>query len=76
VCSGCQQVGYVEQVDVHTPAQTVREALWFSGRLRLGTEVSDEQVGVLRMCQSDAIRCTQCAHSEGSFEMQLCPCVP
>jgi hypothetical protein len=29
---------------VHTPAQTVREALWFSGRLRLGTEVSDEQV--------------------------------
>jgi hypothetical protein len=31
-------------MDVHTPAQTVREALWFSGRLRLGTEVSDEQV--------------------------------
>lgn len=29
---------------MHTPAQTVREALWFSGRLRLGTEVSDEQV--------------------------------
>lgn len=41
----CVQVGYVEQVDVHTPAQTVQEALWFSGRLRLGTEVSDEQVG-------------------------------
>ena len=38
------QVGYVEQIDVHTPAQTVREALWFSGRLRLGSEVSDEQV--------------------------------
>jgi hypothetical protein len=38
------QVGYVEQIDVHTPAQTVREALWFSGRLRLGGEVSDEQV--------------------------------
>lgn len=38
------QVGYVEQMDVHTPAQTVREALWFSGRLRLGTDISDEQV--------------------------------
>lgn len=34
----------MEQMDVHTAAQTVREALWFSGRLRLGTEVSDEQV--------------------------------
>lgn len=37
-------VGYVEQMDVHTPAQTVWEALWFSGRLRLGPQVSNEQV--------------------------------
>jgi ABC-type multidrug transport system ATPase subunit len=39
-------VGYVEQLDVHTPAQTVIEALWFSGRLRLGRDVSDQQVRV------------------------------
>jgi ABC-type multidrug transport system ATPase subunit len=31
-------------MDVHTPAQTVLEALWFSGRLRLGPKVSDSQV--------------------------------
>ncbi|WIA42005.1 hypothetical protein OEZ86_009302 [Tetradesmus obliquus] len=37
-------VGYVEQMDVHTPAQTVIEALWFSGRLRLSPKVSDQQV--------------------------------
>eukprot|EP00878_Enallax_costatus_P039821 GHUV01045738.1.p1 GENE.GHUV01045738.1~~GHUV01045738.1.p1 ORF type:complete len:521 (+),score=145.25 GHUV01045738.1:208-1563(+) len=37
-------VGYVEQMDVHTSAQTVIEALWFSGRLRLGPKLSDQQV--------------------------------
>jgi hypothetical protein len=39
-------VGYVEQMDVHTPAQTVIEALWFSGRLRLSPKVSDQQVRI------------------------------
>jgi ABC-type multidrug transport system ATPase subunit len=46
-------VGYVEQMDVHTPAQTVIEALWFSGRLRLSPKVSDQQVGGAR-CQGTA----------------------
>lgn len=45
-------VGYVEQMDVHTPAQTVIEALWFSGRLRLGPKVSDQQVSVLHFMVS------------------------
>lgn len=40
-------VGYVEQMDVHTPAQTVIEALWFSGRLRLSPKVPDQQVGAV-----------------------------
>lgn len=37
--------GYVEQMDIHTPATTVVEALWFSARLRLPKTVSDQQVG-------------------------------
>eukprot|EP00877_Chromochloris_zofingiensis_P010755 jgi/Chrzof1/5933/Cz16g21030.t1 len=37
-------VGYVEQMDIHTAAQTVVEALWFSARLRLPPTVSDKQV--------------------------------
>jgi hypothetical protein len=30
--------------DIHTPAQTVVEALWFSARLRLPRETTDEEV--------------------------------
>lgn len=37
-------VGYCEQMDIHTPATTVAEALWFSARLRLPKTVSDQQV--------------------------------
>jgi len=36
--------GYVEQWDSHSPYATVREALEFSGRLRLATAVSDEEL--------------------------------
>lgn len=32
------------QTDIHTPLQTVKEALTFSARLRLPTSVSDEKV--------------------------------
>ncbi|WIA20601.1 hypothetical protein OEZ85_004985 [Tetradesmus obliquus] len=42
--SWARQVGYVEQMDIHSPAATVEEALWFSGRLRLPPSVSDAQV--------------------------------
>lgn len=35
--------GYVEQTDVHTPTDTVREALMFSARLRLPSSVTHEQ---------------------------------
>jgi ABC-type multidrug transport system ATPase subunit len=38
------QVGYVEQMDIHSSSATVEEALWFSGRLRLPPSVSDAQV--------------------------------
>jgi ABC-type multidrug transport system ATPase subunit len=38
------QVGYVEQMDIHSPSATVEEALWFSGRLRLPPSVTDAQV--------------------------------
>ncbi|PNW84179.1 hypothetical protein CHLRE_04g224500v5 [Chlamydomonas reinhardtii] len=37
-------MGYVEQFDIHTPAQTVLEALHFSARLRLPQSFSDAQV--------------------------------
>ncbi|KXZ50445.1 hypothetical protein GPECTOR_16g619 [Gonium pectorale] len=37
-------MGYVEQFDIHTPAQTVVEALQFSARLRLPPSFSDQQV--------------------------------
>jgi hypothetical protein len=40
-------LAYVEQMDVHSPGQTVVEALWFSGRLRLGRSVTDQQVWVV-----------------------------
>jgi ABC-type multidrug transport system ATPase subunit len=36
--------GYVEQWDSHHPWSTVREALEFSGRLRLNDAVSDEEL--------------------------------
>ncbi|KXZ50448.1 hypothetical protein GPECTOR_16g622 [Gonium pectorale] len=36
-------MGYVEQFDIHTPAQTVVEALQFSARLRLPPSFSDQQ---------------------------------
>lgn len=36
--------GYVEQWDSHHPHSTVREALEFSGRLRLSQNVSDEEL--------------------------------
>ena len=35
-------VGYVEQRDLHNPTDTVREALLFSAKCRLPTNVSDE----------------------------------
>ncbi len=41
--SWARQCGYVEQADVHVPAATVAEALWFSGRLRLPPAVGDAQ---------------------------------
>eukprot|EP00891_Asterochloris_glomerata_P006227 jgi/Astpho2/6227/Aster-03635 len=34
--------GYVEQNDLHSPQATIKEALWFSARLRLGPEVSNK----------------------------------
>ncbi|MEW5311977.1 MAG: hypothetical protein WDW38_003643 [Sanguina aurantia] len=37
-------MGYVEQMDIHTPAATVIEALVFSARLRLPRAVTDAQV--------------------------------
>ncbi|KAG2425086.1 hypothetical protein HXX76_013995 [Chlamydomonas incerta] len=37
-------MGYVEQFDIHTPAQTVEEALLFSARLRLPQSFTDAQV--------------------------------
>jgi hypothetical protein len=39
-----RQVGYVEQMDIHSAHTTVEEALWFSGRLRLPPSVTDAQV--------------------------------
>jgi hypothetical protein len=50
-------VGYVEQMDVHTAAQTVTEALWFSGRLRLGRKFSDQQVSK-QYTERSAARCS------------------
>jgi hypothetical protein len=44
LCDAALQVGYVEQSDIHTPSITVTEAVWFSGRLRLGPAVSDDEV--------------------------------
>ena len=35
--------GYVEQTDNHEPTATVREAVYFSARLRLPSDVSDEE---------------------------------
>eukprot|EP00955_Chlamydomonas_euryale_P032171 337038-Chlamydomonas_euryale.AAC.8 len=40
-------VGYVEQSDVHSPAQTVIEGLLFSARLRLPGTATDAQVWAL-----------------------------
>ncbi|GIL61720.1 hypothetical protein Vafri_16118 [Volvox africanus] len=37
-------MGYVEQFDIHSPGQTVAEALQFSARLRLPRSLSDLQV--------------------------------
>ncbi|KAG2488519.1 hypothetical protein HYH03_012840, partial [Edaphochlamys debaryana] len=37
-------MGYVEQFDIHSPAQTVIEALRFSARLRLPPSFNDQQV--------------------------------
>jgi ABC-type multidrug transport system ATPase subunit len=37
-------MGYVEQMDIHTPAQTILEALLFSARLRLPQSTTKEQV--------------------------------
>ena len=46
---------YVEQMDVHSPAQSVLEALQFSARLRLPGDTSRDKVGqvwgpTVRMC--------------------------
>ena len=38
-------MGCVEQVDIHTPAQTVIEALLFSARLRLPMETPQDKMG-------------------------------
>jgi ATP-binding cassette subfamily G (WHITE) protein 2 (SNQ2) len=37
------QTGYVQQMDTHTPLQTVREALLFSARMRQPISVSDQE---------------------------------
>ena len=37
-------MGYVEQMDIHTPATTVIEALMFSARLRLPSSLTMAQV--------------------------------
>lgn len=37
-------VGYVEQMDVHSPCITVYETLHFAGRLRLSKDISDDKV--------------------------------
>ena len=36
--------GYVEQTDVHSPQATVKEALWFSARLRLPHSVHNRRM--------------------------------
>lgn len=38
-------VGYCEQNDIHSPHATVKEALWFSARLRLPDSIPDSKVG-------------------------------
>ncbi len=45
-------VGYCEQNDIHTPLQTVKEALLFSARLRLPATVSHDKV---RIRESDMV---------------------
>lgn len=37
-------MGYVEQMDIHTPAQTIVEALMFSARLRLPSDTSQDKI--------------------------------
>ena len=36
--------GYVEQTDIHSPQSTVKEALWFSARLRLSDDISNREL--------------------------------
>ena len=36
--------GYVEQFDIHSPQATVKEALWFSARLRLTNDISNKEL--------------------------------
>ena len=35
--------GYVEQFDIHSPQATVKEALWFSARLRLTNDIGNSR---------------------------------
>ena len=39
-----QQAGYVEQFDSHEPSSTVREAITFSARLRLPSDISEAEI--------------------------------
>lgn len=36
--------GYVEQYDIHSPQATVKEALWFSARLRLSNAIKNSEL--------------------------------
>ena len=36
--------GYVEQFDIHSPQATVKEALWFSARLRLTNDIGNSEL--------------------------------
>lgn len=49
--------GYVEQFDVHSPQATVKEALWFSARLRLAPDIDNRALADFL----DQVRLLACA---------------
>lgn len=58
----------VPSQDIHTPAQTVIEALWFSARLRLPAGTTDDQVGgggVKGQCRHAKAFCVLCVAING-----------
>ena len=46
-------MGYCERSDIHSPGQTVREALVFSARLRMPPSVTNAQVSGRVMWESN-----------------------